>query len=781
VHEEIRFRTGASALKSCRREVFVDFSHLARLLMLWTPTRTAGRHEPDGFRLLNANGLGALILLLLLPALSLAPPASAQTAIPLTCLTNAQQIRLLTSEEAQNHLPVRLHGVVTYYGALPNDLFVQDDTAGIYVLVNTNASNGLAAGQEIEIAGITEVGDYAPIVKASVVRIIGKQPLPTPHHVAINQLFTGLEDSQRVEVRGVVRSTITLVEHHFLNLAMDGQRLMVSVDNANQSNATEFLDNLIGCTVRVRGVCYSSYNMRGQIRMPWVAVSSPGDIVVESSFLNEPKDLSIANLARFNSSGYYGNRVKVSGVVTLQEGNGAVFIQNHGCGLLVLLAQPAKFVPGDLITVSGYTSPGEYVPILEDATTQLLGHGEPPAPISTDLKSLLSSPENFAYVLVRVEASLINLIDDPVRQTLMVQASNSAITAHIGSPKAGQACKTLKNGSQLALVGVFVAQSPLKWIPGFTPSRERSGPNSFYAPPESVQLLLRSYDDITVIRQPSWWTLARLLRVLGIMTLVLLGGLAWVVMLDRRVRRQTQIIREKVRREGVLGERDRIAREFHDTLEQELVAISIQLDAVKAQSYNSTPAASRHLELARSMSRRSLSEVRRSVWDLRSHLLENGSLDTALREISDPLFQDTGIEVFVAPSGTPRRLPALTEHNLLRIGQEALANALKHSQAKRIVIGVRYGAKQVQLSIRDDGTGIDTQGAGSVRGGHFGLLDMRERAEKIGGSFCISSKRGCGTEVLVTVVTAPSAPPAQNQSASRVNSPGPTNENGWEP
>jgi signal transduction histidine kinase len=715
-------------------------------------------------------GVGAFMPLLLLLALGAVPPGSAQTAIPLTCLTNAQQIRLLTSDEAQNHFPVRLHGVVTYYDAQPNDLFVQDDTAGIYVLVKTNASKGLAAGQEIEITGVTEVGDYAPIVKASVVHIIGKQPLPIPHPVTLNQLFTGLEDSQRVEVRGVVRSTDILDERHFLNLAMDGQRLMVSVDNANQPNATEIMNNLIGATVRVRGVCYSRYNTRGQIRMPWIAVSSLADVSVESSSLNDPKDISIANLARFNSSGYYGNRVKVTGVVTLQEGDGTVFIQDHGCGLCVLLAQPAKFVPGDRITVSGYTTLGEYVPILEDATTALLGHGDPPAPIATDLKSLLKSPEDFEYVLVRVEASLINLIDGPMRQTLVMQASNSAITAEIGGPTAGQASKVLEDGSQLALIGIFVAQSPLKWIPGFTPSRERSGPNSFYAPPESVQILLRSSDDIAVLRRPSWWTLARLLWALGIMTLVLFGGLAWVVMLDRRVRQQTQIIHEKVRREGVLEERDRIAREFHDTLEQELVAITIQLDAVKAQSSNSSPAGSRHLELARSMSRRSLSEARRSVWDLRSHLLENGSLDTALKEICDPLFHDTGIEVLVAYSGTPRRLPALTEHNLLRIGQEALANAFKHSQAKRIVIGVTYDAKQVQLSIRDEGAGFDAQAAGSARGGHFGLLDMRERAEKIGGSFCISSKPGRGTEVLVIVGTAPFAPVEQSQPASPADS-----------
>ena len=102
-------------------------------------------------------------------------------------------------------------------------------------------------------------------------------------------------------------------------------------------------------------------------------------------------------------------------------------------------------------------------------------------------------------------------------------------------------------------------------------------------------MLLRSYADISVIHQPSWWTLSRLIWMLCFMSLIMLAGLGWVVMLDRRVRQQTCIIQQKVRREGVLEERDRIAREFHDTLEQELAAINIQLGAVEAQFRQSPP------------------------------------------------------------------------------------------------------------------------------------------------------------------------------------------------
>ena len=135
---------------------------------------------------------------------------------------------------------------------------------------------------------------------------------------------------------------------------------------------------------------------------------------------------------------------------------------------------------------------------------------------------------------------------------------------------------------------------------------------------------------------------------IGILSLILLAGLAWVVVLDRRVRRQTRIIQGKVKHEGVLEERDRIAREFHDTLEQELAAITIQLDAVEAQFTGSPATARRYLGLARNMTRRSLSEARRSVWDLRSHLLENSDLSTALTELIAPLPAAAGVEIAVA-------------------------------------------------------------------------------------------------------------------------------------
>jgi hypothetical protein len=529
----------------------------------------------------SAGARGGIWVLSLLAALLSAGPLWAEPTNSSSCLTNAQQVRELDPEAAGKNRAVHLVGVVTYYDAPLFNLFFQDATAGIFVLVAPTIRTNITAGQEIEVEGVSDKGDYAPIVKAGAIRVLGAAPMPVARRVSLDQLFTGLEDSQWIEVDGVVRSAALLEGRQYLNLAMNGQRVMTYVKDLNAAGAMKLLNT----TIRLRGVCYSRYNMKRQLRVPWLAVSSLADVTVEQPSSGPPKEVSISSLAQFNSGGYYGELVKVRGVVTLQKSAGALFIQNDGYGLCAQVTQPVQLVPGDRVMVSGYPALGQYIPSLEDATVEVLGHGEPPLPIKTDLETMLNSPEDFEDILVHLNASLINLVESHGEQTLVLQSSNSIFTAIIEKARGGKRFESLKLGSEIELTGVFAAQSPGKWVPGVSQSRETSvsAASIPYLPPESVQIHLRSDADVAVLRHPPWWTLSGLLRTLGIMSFILLAGLAWVVVLDRRVRLQTLIIQQKSKHGGILEERDRIAREFHDTLEQELAAITIQLDAVEAQ------------------------------------------------------------------------------------------------------------------------------------------------------------------------------------------------------
>jgi ligand-binding sensor domain-containing protein/signal transduction histidine kinase len=200
---------------------------------------------------------------------------------------------------------------------------------------------------------------------------------------------------------------------------------------------------------------------------------------------------------------------------------------------------------------------------------------------------------------------------------------------------------------------------------------------------------------------------------------------------------------------AVLAERNRIAREIHDNLAQEMLGISVQLELVTRLMAVSTEKAKTHLDRARILVRNSVAEARRYVWDLRSQALEKNDLPTALNETARRLTADTSVQAQVQVSGTFRPLNSSIEDNLLRIGQEAINNAMKHGQAGRILINLSFDAKNVRLSVRDDGHGFDA--AAQTTEGRFGLVGMRERAEQIGGRLSISSENGSGTEVIVDV------------------------------
>jgi signal transduction histidine kinase/ligand-binding sensor domain-containing protein len=206
----------------------------------------------------------------------------------------------------------------------------------------------------------------------------------------------------------------------------------------------------------------------------------------------------------------------------------------------------------------------------------------------------------------------------------------------------------------------------------------------------------------------------------------------------------------RMRFAAVLDERARLAREIHDTLAQGFVGISSQLDAV-AMCMPDEPAPPRkHLDMARRMARHSLTEARRSVMDLRASVLEGQDLAAALESGTRIWTAGSGVEINVDVSGPLRQLPEEMEQHLLRIAQEAVANVLKHAGANQIWVKLHTEARRLYLRVVDNGRGFDQSGAFNALGGHFGLIGMRERAERLGGELKLASHPGEGTEVEVT-------------------------------
>ena len=200
---------------------------------------------------------------------------------------------------------------------------------------------------------------------------------------------------------------------------------------------------------------------------------------------------------------------------------------------------------------------------------------------------------------------------------------------------------------------------------------------------------------------------------------------------------------------AVLAERGRLAREIHDTLAQGFVGISVQLELVARLLSSSREAALQQLDQARALVRASLAEARTSIWDLRSETAGAEDLPTRLRQSCNRIASGSPSKVYLQVKGTYRPVARKIEEEMLRIGQEAVANAVRHSAATRIDVQLIYAAARVSLQVADDGRGFEPSPDGNGPEGHYGIKGMHERAEEIEAALVLESTPGGGTRVSV--------------------------------
>ena len=217
-----------------------------------------------------------------------------------------------------------------------------------------------------------------------------------------------------------------------------------------------------------------------------------------------------------------------------------------------------------------------------------------------------------------------------------------------------------------------------------------------------------------------------------------------------------QIYRMRVRNvelrfDAVLAERTRIAREIHDTLAQDIVGISVQLEVVSRLLGTSVDAARTQLDAARSLVKSSLAEARRSIWNLRSASAGTDDLPARVNRVVTQAAANGPAKLRFQVRGTYRAAPPAIEDQLLRVSQEAVNNALHHSGGSTIDVTLSYDARSVQLSVDDDGRGFIHDAGSFVEGGHFGLQGMQERAAEIGGVLRVDTQPAKGTRISLRI------------------------------
>jgi signal transduction histidine kinase/ligand-binding sensor domain-containing protein len=209
----------------------------------------------------------------------------------------------------------------------------------------------------------------------------------------------------------------------------------------------------------------------------------------------------------------------------------------------------------------------------------------------------------------------------------------------------------------------------------------------------------------------------------------------------RQVRRQFAL---------VLAERIRMSRAIHDTLLQGLAALALQVDDLSHNTgLSSQPGRNRIVAIRRQVEGY-IRQARRSIMDLRTPTLATGDLPQAIREAAELAIGGRPVTLDVTVKGTPHACAALVEEQLVLIGQEAVNNAVRHGQARRVAVEIDYQGDRTSLRVADDGVGFDPEAA-STASGHYGLVSMRERAEQVRGRITIASSPGSGTEIEAVV------------------------------
>ena len=646
---------------------------------------------------------------------------------------------------------VRVRGVVTFNDRAFDDnyLTVQDQTAGVLVRLSSRFSRSpLRVGDLVEFDLRSVNGTWPLPLEPVRIGVIGTAEMPEPvvHPAEYSQARRG--EGHWTEFEGIVREAKS--DGTLIVMTKDG-RMTVWVGKSTVKAMRQYVDAL----VRFRGVLVRTTHNIQTLLVPSPDFTEIGEPPPEDPFIIP--SFAIADLKNFNRRSRLFHRVKVSGVVTYQK-NKLLLVQDESGGVRVRTVDMPGIRVGDLVEAIGFPDVETGLVTLSEARLRKAGTRELPRPVQlSSVEFREGSPD---AVVVQLTGQLLEQQALGDNQILVLQSGERVFRATLA--KNPDQLEAIPVGSQVEVTGVCWTE----------PVGDSSAAIRLEEPfTTSYEVLLRTPSDVVVRQRPPWWTWKHTAATIGSLGFVLAGALVWIRLLHRRVAQRTgelEMAMAKLEREtelsATLTERNRLAGELHDGLEQGLSAIMMQLEGLESKLAEDPAEAARHLILARNMIRFSRTEVRHSLWDWKSPALANKDLGAALSYIVGQMSTGNHAHVTVEVGGSVFPLPPVVEHHLLRIGQEALNNALKYAQAKTIQVSLNYADQSVRLSVRDDGLGFVPETVLNGSTGHLGLQSLRSRARKTGGHLTLTSAPDRGTTIEVTVPIKDSHPGLNNSN-----------------
>jgi len=700
----------------------------------------------------------------------------------LETLTTARSAHDMSVKEALRGHPVHLRGVVTYYDPYIDPrrpaLFLDDATGGIFVALSVIPQQSLRAGQLIEVTGRTGPGDFAPIVADAHVRVIGESHLPKfARPVTLTELLTGGQDGQWVELEGIVRSARATGFNEILQVALsDGVLSATTVRDPQVDYAA-----LVDAKVRIRGNAAPLFNHARQLTGAHLLFPGMSTVNVDEAAPTRPfaqRTLPLRSLLRYTPDSAFHHRVHIRGAASLLWPGRLLCIQENSEGICAQTTQETPLLAGQIVDVIGFPVAGDFTPTLSGATyAPGLGSSTLFPPL-IDAEQALQGDHDAE--LVQMEGKLIGEDKAATDPTILLSSGKFLFSAVLPRQPGLSPMAKWPEGSIVRVTGVCSVQS----------DSAASSVTEGFSLPKSFRLLMRSDEDVLVLRKPSWWTAAHAIRVLAAALAATICVLVWVVVLRNRVKQQTRLIEAQLREADALKR----AAEFANSSKSEFLAnmsheIRTPLNGVIGMTDlvldTSLSADQRDcLEIVK-ISADSLLSVINDILDFSK--IEAGKIDLESLEFSLRDCLEEALKSMALRSGQKglelvcdiaEDLPEAVLGDSTRLRQVILnlvSNALKFTDEGEVMVRVERDAAPniVRFVVSDTGIGIPPDKQASIfspftqadssttrkyGGTGLGLAISARLVEMMGGRIWVESQVGLGSRFYFTSRLEPAGP-----------------------
>lgn len=666
-------------------------------------------------------------------------------------LTSAQEVvTALYNEQIGDRFS--LTGIVC--NVADGGMTFSDGSGCIRISNKTNAFDDIDIrdGSVVSVAGYLKRNRLKfGFAKWDQLNVITNTTLPPSIPIKASDLVQGRAYGPRITISGRVRECFKdEIDHNYLFfvLTSDGESIYVALRNTPDNN--HLLTTLADCHVRVTGSCTLSLNDGFRQTIGPHIFSSCDRVEVLQRPSPDPFSVPLLSTAelttpsRISSAG----RRRLFGFALATWNDGNILLRDAKGHIHNIHLRTTPPPLGKWVEIVGLPETDLFRINLTDAIWRF-SPGDDPAPQQpkdTTPESILTSRSEHLLInpgyhgmLVRLHGHVVDMPSgESNRGTFALRCGETTISVNATANPG--ILDPLSVGCLVSVTGICMIETE--------PWRH----HTTFPHATGLSLIPRFAEDISILSQPPWWTPRRLTLVIISLILLSAGLFLWNRWLNRLVnRRSRSLVKEQLalaEAELKIGERTRLAIELHDSLSQNLAAVACQVSATKSAVKVNAEETMSNLNTVERMLLSCRSELRRCLWDLRNDALDEQNMTEVIRKVLAPVIGKAAL--LVRFNVFRSRLDDSTLHTVICIIRELASNAVAHGQATRLTVAGDLDGDNLAFSVRENGSGFDASACDGPAEGHFGLAGIRERVDRLCGTFILKSRPGKGSYTKIT-------------------------------